>query len=59
MSRARSAKFSVRRAEFDPSWPVTRVLAAMRLLVIVGPPMAWASEPHGAPLTRVPTRTAG
>lgn len=38
----RSAKFSVRRPEFDPSWPVIRALAAMRLLVIVGPPVAWA-----------------
>jgi len=35
----RSAKFSVRRSEFDPSWPVIRALAAMRLLVVVGPPV--------------------
>jgi stearoyl-CoA desaturase (delta-9 desaturase) len=36
----RSAKFSFRRTEFDPSWPVIRALAAMRLLVIVGQPAA-------------------
>lgn len=38
----RSPKFSVRRAEFDPSWPLIQALAALRLLVIVGPPVAWA-----------------
>jgi stearoyl-CoA desaturase (delta-9 desaturase) len=32
----RAPKFSVRAREFDPSWPVIRVLAAARLLVIVG-----------------------
>jgi stearoyl-CoA desaturase (delta-9 desaturase) len=37
----RSAKFSVRRSEFDPSWPIIRSLAAAGLLVIVGPPIAW------------------
>ena len=36
----RSAKFSVRRSEFDPSWPIIRSLAAAGLLVIVGPPVA-------------------
>jgi stearoyl-CoA desaturase (delta-9 desaturase) len=35
----RSAKFSVRRWEFDPSWPLIRALAALRLLVILGPPV--------------------
>jgi stearoyl-CoA desaturase (Delta-9 desaturase) len=38
----RSAKFSVRRSEFDPSWPIIRSLAAAGLLVISGPPIAWA-----------------
>jgi len=32
----RAPKFGVRRAEFDPSWPVIRALAAVRLLVILG-----------------------
>jgi stearoyl-CoA desaturase (Delta-9 desaturase) len=36
----RSAKFSMRRSEFDPSWPIIRSLAAAGLLVIVGPPVA-------------------
>jgi stearoyl-CoA desaturase (delta-9 desaturase) len=36
----RSAKFSVRRSEFDPSWPIIRSLAAAGLLVIVKPPVA-------------------
>lgn len=36
----RSAKFSIRRLEFDPSWPVIRALQAMRLLVVVGQPVA-------------------
>ena len=53
----RSAKFSIGRAEFDPSWLVIRALAALRLLVIVRPPVAWThgSEP-GASLTGLPTR---
>jgi stearoyl-CoA desaturase (delta-9 desaturase) len=34
----RSAKFSVRRSEFDPSWPIIRTLAAVRLLAIQGAP---------------------
>ena len=38
----RSAKFSVRRSEFDPSWPIIRSLAAAGLLVIPGSPVAWA-----------------
>jgi len=36
----RSPKFSMRRSEFDPSWPIIRSLAAAGLLVIVGPPVA-------------------
>lgn len=36
----RSAKFSIGRLEFDPSWPVIRALQAMRLLVVVGQPVA-------------------
>jgi stearoyl-CoA desaturase (delta-9 desaturase) len=57
----RSAKFSVRRAEFDPSWPVIRALAALRLLVILGPPVVWAraSTARGARLRQVPTSTTG
>jgi stearoyl-CoA desaturase (delta-9 desaturase) len=47
----RSAKFSVRRWEFDPSWVVIRVLAAVRLLAIQGPAPAWvrASISRSAP----------
>jgi hypothetical protein len=41
----RSAKFSVRRSEFDPSWPFIRALAAIRLLAIIGPPVALAHAP--------------
>jgi stearoyl-CoA desaturase (Delta-9 desaturase) len=37
----RSPKFSMRRLEFDPSWPIIRSLAATGLLVIVGPPIEW------------------
>jgi stearoyl-CoA desaturase (delta-9 desaturase) len=51
----RSPKFSVRDGEFDPSWPFIRLLAALRLLAIVGSPVAWAA----APLRQVPTRTIG
>ena len=39
----RSAKFSVRRSEFDPSWPIIWSLAAVRLLAIQGSPATWAS----------------
>jgi stearoyl-CoA desaturase (delta-9 desaturase) len=55
----RSAKFSVRRAEFDPSWLVIRALAAMRLLVIVGRPVAWARalEARAVPLSGMPAGT--
>jgi len=43
----RSAKFSLRRSEFDPSWPIIRSLAAAGLLVISGPPVAWARVATG------------
>jgi stearoyl-CoA desaturase (delta-9 desaturase) len=33
-ARPRAPKFSIGRREFDPSWPVIRALASMRLLVI-------------------------
>lgn len=33
----RSPKFSVRRSEFDPSWPVIKLCAALRLMRITGP----------------------
>lgn len=32
----RSPKFSAGRLEFDPSWPVIRALAALRMIVILG-----------------------
>ena len=35
----RSPKFSLRRSELDPSWIAIRVLAALRLLAIVGAPL--------------------
>ena len=38
----RSAKFSLRRSEFDPSWPIIRWLAAVGLLIISGQPIAKA-----------------
>jgi stearoyl-CoA desaturase (delta-9 desaturase) len=38
----RSAKFSGRRSEFDPAWPIIQSLAAVGLLAIQGPPIAWA-----------------
>jgi len=40
----RAPKFSVRSREFDPSWPVIRALAAMRLLTIAGAPVHIASH---------------
>jgi stearoyl-CoA desaturase (delta-9 desaturase) len=40
----RAPKFSVRRAEFDPSWLVIRALAAVRLVVVVGPPVRLSSD---------------
>jgi stearoyl-CoA desaturase (delta-9 desaturase) len=47
----RSAKFSIRRWEFDPSWPIIRSLAAVGLLAIQGQPVAWvrASAPRRTP----------
>jgi stearoyl-CoA desaturase (delta-9 desaturase) len=39
-AQPRAPKFSVRRFEFDPSWPVIRALVAMRLAVILGSPTA-------------------
>jgi stearoyl-CoA desaturase (delta-9 desaturase) len=35
----RSPKFSLRRSELDPSWVAIRVLAALRLVVVVGAPL--------------------
>jgi stearoyl-CoA desaturase (delta-9 desaturase) len=35
----RSPKFSLRRSELDPSWIAIRVLAALRLVVVVGTPL--------------------
>lgn len=35
----RSPKFSVRRSELDPSWIAIRILAAVRLAVVVGTPL--------------------
>jgi stearoyl-CoA desaturase (delta-9 desaturase) len=43
----RSAKFSVRRWEFDPSWTIIRSLAAAGLLVILGPPIVGARVTAG------------
>jgi stearoyl-CoA desaturase (delta-9 desaturase) len=34
----RAAKFSMMRFEFDPSWVVIRILTALRLAEVVGPP---------------------
>ena len=53
----RAAKFSVRGAEFDPSWPIIRALAALRLLAIVGPRVASAARE--IPLRQVSRRTTG
>jgi stearoyl-CoA desaturase (delta-9 desaturase) len=41
----RSPKFSMRRWEFDPSWPIIRSLAAMRLVAVQGRSVAWARAP--------------
>jgi hypothetical protein len=35
----------VRRSEFDPSWPIIRSLAAVRLLAIQAPAVAGARVP--------------
>lgn len=36
----RAPKFSIGRSEFDPSWLVVRVLAAIRLVVIIDAPVS-------------------
>jgi stearoyl-CoA desaturase (delta-9 desaturase) len=35
----RAPRFSVRRWEFDPSWPLIRICARLRLLQVVGEPV--------------------
>ena len=40
----RSPKFSLRRSELDPSWIAIRVLAALKLVVVVGAPIG--AQPH-------------
>ncbi|PYN78213.1 MAG: hypothetical protein DMD96_22190 [Candidatus Rokuibacteriota bacterium] len=40
----RAPKFSVRRIEFDPSWLVIRALAAVKLVVVVGPPLRLSAD---------------
>jgi len=45
----RAPKFSVRRAEFDPSWLVIRALAALKLVVIVGPPLRLSAGGRATP----------
>lgn len=37
----RSPKFSMRRWEFDPSWPIIKSLEATGMLVILGSPIVW------------------
>lgn len=46
----RAPKFSVRRVEFDPSWLVIRALAALRLVVVIGPPRRPAPRGRAADL---------
>ena len=41
----RSPRFSARRLEFDPSWPVIRALAAVRLVSITGLPIPREAVP--------------
>jgi stearoyl-CoA desaturase (delta-9 desaturase) len=36
-AHASSPKFSMRRWEFDPAWPLIRILAALRLVVVLRP----------------------
>src|SRR5213594_4302751 len=38
-AHARSPKFGLRRSELDPSWLAIRLLAAVRLVAIVGAPL--------------------
>ena len=40
----RSPKFSLRRSELDPSWIAIRVLAVLRLVVVVAAPIG--ARPH-------------
>jgi stearoyl-CoA desaturase (Delta-9 desaturase) len=47
----RAPKFSVRPREFDPSWPVIRALAAIRLLAIAGTPVRLAGRGRMRPRT--------
>jgi stearoyl-CoA desaturase (delta-9 desaturase) len=37
----RSAKFSMRRSELDPAWPLIRFLTATGLVEVLGPPIAY------------------
>jgi stearoyl-CoA desaturase (delta-9 desaturase) len=50
-----SAKFSVRRAEFDPSWPIIRLLAKTGALVVKGSPLAHLPQepPPRTPIIRL------
>jgi len=41
----RAPKFSMQRLEFDPSWVVIRILAAIKLVRIVGSPVRLARAP--------------
>lgn len=45
----RAPKFSARRVEFDPSWLVIRALAAVRLVVVVGPPVRLSTDGRAIP----------
>ncbi len=38
-AHARSPKFSIRPSEFDPSWVMIRILAALRLVTLLCPPV--------------------
>jgi stearoyl-CoA desaturase (delta-9 desaturase) len=46
----RAPRFSVRPAEFDPSWPVIRALAAFRLIVIAGTRVRLPRLPSATPV---------
>ena len=52
-----SPKFSMGRFEFDPSWVVIRVLAAVRLVEIVGTPVEF-DEKDDAAQRRATTKEA-
>jgi stearoyl-CoA desaturase (delta-9 desaturase) len=52
----RAPKFSVRPREFDPSWPVIRALAAIRLLAIAGTPVRLAARNRRRPGTVIAMR---